>query len=184
MWLRFKRSRWRCHGIPESDNTIAVILALDDIHPGPRAAGPCPRIPSPGTGRAPESVINTVDTPDTILKRSVQPSDGPGHPTGSCRVIASRHRRRRHRRRRPTNPAAGNIDVLLAQVRPPISGGRVRMVMCSLNVKPRSHRFRCPTTEYGKCAIQDGRAPSHTNAGQPPHHPCMLDEVLHRGTRE
>jgi len=56
---------------------------------------------------------------------------------------------------RPTNPAAGNIDVLLAQVRPPISGGPVRMVMCSLNVKPRSHRFRCPTTEYGK--VRDPR---------------------------
>ena len=90
-------------------------------------------------------MINTVDTPDTILKRSVPAVGRSGsphralscyrQPTPSATAIAGA----------PTNPAAENIDVLLAQVRPPISGERVRMVMCPLNVKPRRARRRIPT---------------------------------------
>ena len=118
-----------------------------------------------------------------------QPSDGAGFDTHRGVVVfallADTVRGGHRKRTANDDPAPGNIDVLLAPVRSPISGGAVRMVMCSPNVKPRT--LLGATGRHSntvKCAIQGRAGPSHTGADQPPDNPCPLDGVLHRRTRK
>ena len=77
MWLRSRWCRWRCHRIPTASvNTIAVILMLGDIHPRQRVPGPVHDVVRRELGAGVRN--HYLDTPDAILKRSIQPWDGAG----------------------------------------------------------------------------------------------------------
>ena len=93
----------------------------------------------------------------------------------------------RHRERTPddqtTSPTSGNLDVLLAPVRPPILGAAVRMVVGTQNVDQIIVRCRWATTEYRQVELYVTGDPF---AHQPtdPDHPSMRSRQVWTEARE